>query len=156
MASRFTVVAVLALTLALSSCGDDDGGALSKDEYIAQGDALCQQFMDETEALGEPSTVQELITMMDAAIDLADETHAGFSDLEPPPDGESVHERLLSSLEESTDKMREARDHAADGDQAGFTAAVDEAVAIGGASDEPAKDYGFEVCGSEEDLRADG
>lgn len=141
------------LLVAAAACGSDDhSDTLSKDEYIVQGDALCNRFLRETAAPDEPVSPEEFVGFLDAAIEAAEDIYAEFSQLAPPPDGEQVHRSLLSALSESTEKVREAREAAADGDFARFESAMSAAVEIGRRSDAEAKAYGFTVCGSEDEI----
>ena len=148
-----------ALVVSMAACGSDSdasGEALTKEEFILQGDALCQKFLEDSEAIEEPTDIEGLIALLDDAIERGETTLDDFKALEPPADGEAVLASLVTALEDSLPKIREARDAATDRDQAATGAAMDEAVAIGQSSDEPAKAYGFQVCGSEAELRADG
>lgn len=151
---RLLGVGVIPLLLAVAACGSDEPETLSKSEYIEQADVLCTAFMNEVDAQELPTSPDEAVEYFDALIPSADETHAGFEELEPPPDGTEVHEALLTSLSESTDKVREAREAAARGDGEAINAAMAEAAEIGQRADEQAKAYGFEICGSEGELRA--
>jgi hypothetical protein len=147
------IVASAALgTCALVACGDDDGDRLLKPDYIKQADELCRRFVEEGTALADPTTVAEKATFVEAAIELADELYADFEALDEPEDAEDVHERLLLALEQSTAKMREAQATYENGDEVAGDADVDDAIALGQAADDEAKAYGFEVCGSEDEL----
>lgn len=144
---------IAVVVLAVAACGGSSG--LSKDEFIEQGDALCQRFQDETDEVAEPETEEELVEYLDEVIGIAQSTQEDFEALDPPEGGESVHEALVDSLEKSIAKVREARDAFEDDDQEAFEAAFEEAVELGEASDEEAKAYGFEVCGSESEDEED-
>jgi hypothetical protein len=156
------IAVTLVSIFVVAGCGDDDeggGGAasgeqLTKAEFIEAGDELCDRFVTETAALDEPMTQDEVVTFLDRAIEIAEQVHDDMAALQPPPDGESVHEALTSALSESTEKVREARDAADEGDAPAAEAAFAEAVEIGQRSDAEAKEYGFEVCGSEAEAGA--
>lgn len=49
---------IIVVTL-LTACGGGDSEALSKEEFIAQGDAICADAQTEMEALGEPPLDEE-------------------------------------------------------------------------------------------------
>jgi hypothetical protein len=133
----------------LGACGGDD--ALSKSEFIAEADKLCQAFNDKFKN-ANPQSMEQIIALFDQAIAAAGDTQAEFEDLKPPEDGEAVHQALVSSLRDSTDKVREARDAAKAGNGEGLQNAMREAEELGSRADAEAKAYGFKVCGSEEEL----
>lgn len=117
------ILAVLLLAGSLLACGGDD--ALSKEEFIAQGDYI------------------------DRAIEIASTTRDDFDELSPPDDGEDVHAALVEALDAGIAGLEEAKTAAEErmdlGVIGGFTEAGD---AVDAASDE-AREYGFEVCSSE-------
>lgn len=154
-AALITAIAALAV-----GCGDDDdddaGGAassdrLTKEEYIAAGDRLCEGFLDMSMSQPEPETPQDLIDLLGRLITEAEALDAEFTVLAPPDDAADVHRTLLDSLERSTAKVKEARDALERQDPAWETL-FEEADQIGQASDDAAKAYGFKVCGSEQEL----
>ena len=151
-------VAALAAASLLAACGDDDddggGGeqALSKAEYIKQGDAICAEGDREIEQGAEEA----------------------FGDLEqgeqPSPQaiGEFGQETVLPSLQEQIDQLRELP--APEGDEDEVNAIYDAAdegirelrearpeqfVEKGDAAFEEANrlagEYGFQNCGGQED-----
>lgn len=152
---------VLGLAVAGAGCdsgdgaggGTDDAGALSRADYISRVDQVCRDFMEETDAFGEPENPQELADLLDAAIALAEETGDELRSIEPPPDASDVHRDLMASLDGSLAEMRNARRALEEGDFEAMGRSLDAAVDIGDDSDEAAKAYGFEVCGSESQLR---
>ncbi len=152
---------VLLVVAFAGGCGDDDEGAstsdgpLTREEYIAAGDALCRGFIEDTEALQEPEpeTREELAAFLGEALALGEEVSAGFAAMEPPADAAEVHQALRSSLDESIPHVRAAQEAVEAGDGAAAQAALDLATDVGDDSDEAARAYGFEVCGSESELR---
>lgn len=136
----------------LSACDSGGGGALTKAEYIAMGDEVCRRFLEQGNALTEPESPSDLVTFLDEAVRLAEAAYADFDALRPPSDGEAVHQELLSALATSTDHARDARGAAERADFEAMTTSMEAAVEAGTRSDEAAKAYGFEVCGSESEL----
>lgn len=143
------------LCLVLLSCtGDGDGDeTMSKSDYVSQADEICTEFMEAGIALGSPSSPEDLVDYFDEAILQAERAATDLSALNPPGEAEAVHDALLTSLTESTDKVREARAAAADGDMDRVGAAMEDATQIGARADADAKEFGFEVCGSESEIR---
>ena len=136
--------------MALAACGGGDG--LSKADFIEQADQLCLDFNTKASALPEPQSEAELVRWLDDAMALAEVMEKDLDALAPPDDGKKVHQALLTSLRDSTDRVRDARDAAERQDQAGFESAMGDAQEIGQRADTEAKAYGFKVCGSEDEL----
>ena len=141
------------VTLGLVACGGGDD-KLSKADFIESGDKLCLDFNTKAKDLATPppESAPQLVTLLDKTLALADETRADLEALKAPEDGEAVKKALVESLRLSTNRVRDARDAADRGDGEGFESAMAEADQIGKRADEEAKAYGFEVCGSEDEL----
>ena len=148
---------VLASVGSITACGDDDddgggggsgsGGSeqLSKAEFIEQADDICKDFTDATEDLTDPEEEDEVLPYLEDALELLDETESKFAALDPPADGEEVHEAQLGTIREFQRLFNEARDLAEGGDVPGAIALLDGADP-GAESDELVKDYGFKDC----------
>src|SRR5688572_9468086 len=83
-------VTLVVIALALAGCGNGNvsaAGEPSREGYIAAGDRLCRDFLDETEGYPEPESLEELADLLDSAIALGDETSRRLSQLRPPADG---------------------------------------------------------------------
>ena len=154
-ASRAALLAVVA-ALVLGGCGDDDDssgsdGALSKEAYIEAGDRLCDRFLTESLVGPASETPEGLADYLEKLLGVADDIDAEFRGLDPPEDAAGVHTELLDAFSASTAKVREAV-AALRKDDPSWEALLDEAQQLGQASDDPAKAYGFKICGSEEQL----
>jgi hypothetical protein len=153
MGSRLSAAALAILSLLIGACGDDGGGeALSRDEYVAAADELCSDFAEQGEALTEPETVDDVADLLTESIRLGESMSSKFAALQPPAEAEQVHASLRAALDGGVEKLRDAVAAIEAGDVDGMTSAVEEAVEIGQSSDEAAKAFGFEVCGSESEL----
>ena len=113
---RHFLVAVLLLglvSLAVSACGGDDdddggGGGLSKEEYIAQADALCGEANKRETDAGAPGPVAEIEqSVLEDIVANLDRTLADFRKLEAPDGDEDEVAKIVSDLE-SLHSAREA------------------------------------------------
>lgn len=139
-----TLAGVLAMGLIAAGCGDDDssgGEALTKEEFIAQADAICQQGEEEldaasarlsgkgTDAQFEAFVREELVPNVQSQVDQIGELVA------PEADQEQI-DALLDSANDGVDEMAQDPSQAQYGDPLG------EANTL-------ATDYGLKVCGQD-------
>lgn len=150
-------VGAVLLAAAFTGCGgsDDDSGALSKEDFIAQADQICADSIAESktneEAFLAAINENDLETAADIVADNGDLISEGideFEALEPPEeDQETIDEFVALSREQV-----ELSDELADAIRADDGAAVEEISAEGDAieaeSDALADEYGMVDCGS--------
>jgi hypothetical protein len=137
---RFLLLLLPVALLVGAGCGGDD--APSKDEYIAQADAICR---DADEALNEeiqeafgtkPPTQQQILAFSESnAIPNLEDQLADLRALTPPEGEEETVTQIYDTLEEAIAQIKE--------DPASDTAppALEDAT-------QQAKDFGLVVCGS--------
>jgi alkanesulfonate monooxygenase SsuD/methylene tetrahydromethanopterin reductase-like flavin-dependent oxidoreductase (luciferase family) len=117
--TRIALLLLAVFALGLAACGggdDDDGdaapgtaagtgsseGALSKDEFIEQGDEICRDLQQKAQALGreaqelagvpldDPKTTKAAAAIWRKQVDLVQELKTRFDALGPPPEGEET------------------------------------------------------------------
>ena len=112
--------AIAALALAAAGCGGDDGGGgdrLSKDEYAAQANAICDDFNAEVKAAGpEPQGIKDIPPYVDKVKPLFEDGLAKLRKLNPPEDEEETAEEWLDSAEEQIGLLDEIKSAAEDND----------------------------------------
>jgi hypothetical protein len=141
MRVRWAAVAVLAVVpLACGTSG------LSKTAFITKGDAICQRLTAETSKVTEPTSQQGIADYLDQVLTLADRAKADMAKLNPPADGQKVKDALLSSLDDTIAKARQARAAAAKGDMQAVQRLLGEAGKSAVRADKQAKAYGFTDC----------
>jgi hypothetical protein len=94
---RLGTVVLLALgaVLVLSSCGGGGSKRLSKGKYAAKADALCAAFNKKVKAVGNPTTIQETVAMVNKLLPLERKLVADFGKLKPPSNEEATAKRLV-------------------------------------------------------------
>ncbi|MBA2358143.1 MAG: hypothetical protein H0V84_06915 [Actinobacteria bacterium] len=154
-------LASLALALAAASCGGGGGGdRLTKEELIAQGDAICKKHRDKFEAIDfpktdptSPETSDEVLEQFGGALDqgvtIFRDQIGELRDLNPPEDFEEAYDGAMDGLDGAVDSLDEAAGAAHDADRDKLREALDESNRRGEAADKVARDYGFQVCGAE-------
>jgi hypothetical protein len=140
------LLAVVAVALVAAGCGgdDDDGEALTKNEFIAQGDENCARADAELEAAereafsgGEPSSAEaerfvtdDLLPNIQGQIDF-------LRNLNPPEADQDQVNEILDTAQEGVDGLEENPDEI-EGGPAG------EQLNQAGTE---LKEFGFEKCG---------
>jgi hypothetical protein len=151
--------AALCVALALAGCGGDDGEdasapatpppvettALTKEELLAQGDAICAEVnaavgsLASSEAGGEAAEAAELYNGMVERL----------QDLGAPSDDRTGYSAFIAAAEELGQAESDVELAAERGDEEGLTSAEAEASAARSEFQEAAAAYGFEQCGEE-------
>jgi len=148
MRTRLQVLALVLSLSAVTACGGEDG--LSKEEFIAQGDAVCEQLGKDTEAVPAPTGqdgVEEYVTSLTGLVEGA---KSDFSALEAPSDGKDLQTDIVGALDTAIDILEGAAAAAASGDLEAAREAVPEGAAEESkAVSKQAKEYGFASCGAE-------
>jgi hypothetical protein len=147
----------LLAVLAIAGCGGDDGEettapatpppvettALSKEELLAQGDAICAEVnaavgaLASTEAGGESTEAAELyVGMVDR-----------LQDLGPPSEEDPAYGEFIGDAEELAQAESDVELAAERGDEEGLVSAEAEADDALSSFQEAASSYGFEQCG---------
>ena len=112
------VVAALAIVAAGCGGGGGGGSALSKEEYSSQLNKICTELNDKNKAIGDPQSIDEVVTkgpqLQDAFQSAIDEVE----DLNPPDELKDAHERFLSLGKQIHSKIDNLIDAAKETNQA--------------------------------------
>jgi hypothetical protein len=108
----------LGLVLALSGgCGN--GEALSKDEYVARLNAMCEEFSAREERIGEPQNVSDLVEKGPRVLEAFEEAIVDEVDgLEAPDEIAEQANRLVEVAKDQRDVLRDLIEAAKDNDLA--------------------------------------
>ena len=144
------VVALLGAALVLAGCGGEDGGGqLSAEELRSQADAICARYDDEFNALGEPTSADELDAFLDDAIPLVEEQTNELEELDPPDELADDWNRAMAVQREGLANVRALQDAVQNGDATQIQELLAKAESIRAESDQLARDLGLETCGEE-------
>lgn len=160
MKLRRLAVAALATSAVLGACGGDDG--VSKENFIAKGDALCAENLRRQEpiedrtigpvfASGGQPTLRQWQELFAGIRPINAEMFSAFRALEPPEEDRARFERWTAMETEIQAKIDAAAMAAASGDQARFDAALNDLNETSAPLEEDFRAYGFKVCGADED-----
>ncbi|MCC6224409.1 MAG: hypothetical protein IT201_13085 [Thermoleophilia bacterium] len=152
MGTRRAAAAVAALALAgvAAGCGGGGGGdRLSKEEFIAQADAICKQANADIDALGEPTSLEEIVTLAASAIKIQEESLAELRALKPPEEDEATLNEAYDLVEQQVEVGKKVQAAAEAGDMETIEALIAENEPLDEQADQIALDYGLTECGND-------
>jgi len=147
----------------LTGCGDD-AEQITKEDFVEQADALCQEAQDELEPaweamwaevgdvdMDDPAGQVQVFAGMSGVVDLSAATWHDLADdirdLGAPPGDEDLLAELLDDLDAAVDEFASMIHAAAGGDEEAmeYLDGDDDAIDL---VNRRAHDYGLAVCGS--------
>jgi len=148
------------IALAAASCGG--GGAPSKEEFIAQADAICNTYnvrfacdVLHTYPEGDPTSltsdddVRAFADPFSATYDVYFQEFEELGALAPPADFREQYDALLASLDLTLQAIAQGAEAARNADREGISDAMQKERASSSEVSRIAKEYGFEVCGQD-------
>jgi hypothetical protein len=148
--ARLTASLAVALVATTAGCGGDGDDRLSQEEFQKEANAICDKYDSKIQALGSPSSAQEVSGFVDQVIPLL---HQGISELravKPPEDAADDYDRMLDETEKAVPAARKLADAAENNDTAALQDALAAAREADQASDEIATKLGLTGCASSE------
>jgi hypothetical protein len=104
--NRRNIGAVLAVLGATCGAGCGGDGALSRAEYVSRLNGACEDFRAKESQIGEPQTLDDLVTRGPRVLDAFEETILEeVRDLEAPDEIAHHAERLVDLAEEQRDAL---------------------------------------------------
>ena len=157
--TRIASIGVGAVLLAavFAGCGgsDDDSGALSKEDLIAQADEICADSIGESQTREADFTAAIEANDLEAAADVVAENGEQISEgidefeaLEPPEEDQETIDEFLALSREQVELSAELAEAIRADDGAAVEEISAEGDAIEAESDALADEYGFVDCGS--------
>ena len=158
---RSLLVLAAAATLAIAGCGGDDdttdtsgtsgatgvaGVPLSQDEFVSQGNAICDDVNTQLRDLQAPdgNDLQSIADYAEQGIAIVEPALEQFQALTPPEDLQSTWDEYLSSAEEQIELDRQLQAAAAAGDQKQVESLIQQLQELD--NDSVAKELGLDTC----------
>jgi hypothetical protein len=139
----------MAVALA-SGCGGDggEGDRLSADEFRQQANGICQKYDEKIQAIGNPSSPEEVGDFVDEVVPLLQQGIAELRTLRPPAEAEADYDRMLDETEKAIPAAQQLGEAAANNDPAALQKALKAGQQADNASDEIATELGLAGCAS--------
>ena len=110
---------VTVLAIAAAGCGGGGGGsALSKDEYSARLNTICEELNEKNKEIGEPGSVEQVVRKGPELNDAFQEAIDEVEDLNPPDELKEAHVRFLALSKQIHSKIDDLIDAAKEGNPA--------------------------------------
>lgn len=140
---RFALIVLVPL-LVLAGCGDD---GVSREDYIADADALCERLNEQIEDVNQPrpTNLGELRELLDDAIEVTREGIAELEELDPPEEVDDDVDDFLDSARDQEQLLENARD--AGSFEEGGQILRERLPPVAEARRDAAEEIGFEECG---------
>jgi hypothetical protein len=149
MRLTFAVVLVAAVA-ALAGCGGGGGGdRLSKEEFQQRADAICAKYDTKIQALGSPSSPEDIPQFLEKGIPLIQQGIAELRALKPPEDLEQDYEAMLDETEKAIPAARKLGEAAKKQDAAAVQEALAEGERADSESDRLATKLGLDECAAD-------
>jgi hypothetical protein len=139
---------VVAAVVALAGCGGGGDDRLTKAEYIAQADAICQEANAKIEALGAPETLADLAAMGQQSVQISEQQLAKLRALRPPAEDEATLNGAYDLVEQQIGITKQLVAAARAKDMDRINSLVAQGNDITKQAGKIAGDYGLRQCGS--------
>ena len=94
------------VVLLAASCGDGGGDSLSKEQYVSELNAMCEDFREREREIGEPRTLDDLVEKGPRILDAFEKTIlAKVRELKAPDEMEDQASRLVDIAAQQRDVL---------------------------------------------------
>ena len=144
---RVSLAALLGvLVLLAAGCGGGGEESLSKAEFQSQANAICAKYQKQLNALGTPSSLEEIPDLVAQALAILNKEIAEIAALNPPTDMQTDFDAMIEASNNTKDAADDLSAAAKAGDQAAVQKALDEGNAASKKADQIATQLGLSEC----------
>jgi len=143
---RGSIAALVGVLVLLAGCGGGGDTRLSREEFESQANAICAKYQKQLNALGTPSSVEEIPDLVEQALAILNKEVAEISALNPPTDMQTEFDAMIEASNNTKDAANDLSQAAKDGDQAAVQKALDEGNAASKKADQIATQLGLDSC----------
>jgi uncharacterized protein YhaN len=125
------VIVALAALLDLGPFEDEDAASLSKPEFIAKGDQVCERAHDQFAELQKkpPNSAEEAVTLTQNLLDISENELSQIRALDAPPEVQDALDRYLRAREQGIAALESGLQAAEDEDARAYAKAQAEIAA---------------------------
>jgi Tfp pilus assembly protein PilP len=142
-ASRVLVLVVLVL---VAGCGGGD--RLSREAFVSEAEAICDDFDQRVNAVDEPQNADDVERYVNEVRPVVEDGINELKELQPPGEFEEQWNELVAKNEESLEALDDLAQAAADRDEARFEEVTEDASRRDEESDRIAQGLGLQKCAS--------
>jgi hypothetical protein len=143
---REAALALLTVLL-LAACGGGGGSSrLSKSEFDAKANDICDKYLGEIDAVPAPKEIKDVPAYIDKVLPLIEEATSKLDDLQPPKDIEPTVDEWIRLQRKQVDQGKQLKAAAEKGDTATAAKVVNEGNATNKRGNELAKEMGATAC----------
>ena len=143
---RGFVAALVGVLVLLAGCGGGGETRLSREEFESQGNAICAKYQKQLQAVGNPSSIDEIPDLVDQAVAILNREIAEIAALKPPADMQTEFDALIDASNNTKAAADDLSQAAKDGDRAAVQKALDEGKAASEKADQIATQLGLDSC----------
>ena len=143
---RGSIAALVGVLVLLAGCGGGDDTRLSREEFESQANAICAKYQKQLNALGTPSSVEEIPDLVEQALAILNKEVAEIAALNPPTDMQTEFDAMIEASNNTKAAANDLSQAAKDGDQAAVQKALDEGNAASKKADQVATQLGLDSC----------
>ena len=132
--------------LLAAGCGGGSSARLSETEFQSQANAICAKYQKQLNAVGAPSSVDEVPDFVEQALAILNKEIAEIAALNPPTDMQTDFDAMIEASNNTKDAADDLSAAAKAGDQAAVQKALDEGNAASKKADQIATQLGLSEC----------
>jgi type II secretory pathway component GspD/PulD (secretin) len=130
----------------LAGCGGGGGQALTKEQYAAKADAICDKHNQETQALGNPTNLADLARVADKTLTILDKAISELEALKAPSSEKATADQWMEQVKNLRNDLKEIRDRAKDNDMQSVQGIAATAQEHNSKSNALATELGMSIC----------
>lgn len=153
MRHRQLIAAAIVLTFAAcDGVGGDDGGPLSKGDFVEQANEICAESRTDAARIAPPSGADPIAVEQAVAQTIAIQRRSlrELRDMEPPSRDAPGVQQWLRQVDRAIDEMEALREGLVTGDRAAIADATANGASFADAAEEFADAYGLDECSTSE------
>ena len=144
---RGAAAVLVGVLVLVTACGGGGSSArLSKEEFQSQANAICAKYQKQLDALGTPSSLDEIPALVDKALVILNKEIDEVGALNPPEELQSDFDKLIAASNETKAAADDLSSAAKAGDQAAVQKALEEGNAASAEADQLAGTLGLDSC----------